>query len=199
MLGLFAILMTLSMSGCVDLKADITIAADGSGLLTMDYRVPKSIESLDRYQGGSVSLPFPLNKAVLDRRALSLPGIALSRWSREDFNDEIRISAEIRFLNLSSLAQFLDPDNGRIHYGMANGQRELRFTLSPEISIAQDAAAWANLSYKDYAVSLSITLPSRAVSVSHGTLSASGTQARFSSPTSDLLTRPELLVWTIRW
>jgi len=196
---LSAIILSLSFSGCVDLKADAAIASDGSGPLSVDYRVPKTLEPLDRYQGESFSLPFPLNRSVLDRRALSSPGIALSRCTREDTDGEIRISTEIRFRDLPSLARFLDPGGGRILYAAADGQRELRITLSPDAAAQPDAASWAGLLYPDYAVSLSVSLPSQAVSVSPGTLSASGTAAAFAAPTTDLLARPDLLVWTIRW
>lgn len=189
----------ITAQGCVDLKADIALAANGSGRMTFDYRVPKALEALDLYAGASGGLPFPLDKAILDRRVLRVPGITIPRWSREDSDDEIRISAELRFSDLPTLAEFLKPYGERLQYSTPNGRRELRIALVSGRGASPDAAAWAAASYAAYSIALSVTLPVRAETEGPGTISASGTIARYASPTVDLVRRTEPLTWTIRW
>ena len=197
--SLLIALFALLASGCIDMKADAVVSTDGSGLLSLSYTVPKALESLERYQGSFEALPLPLERASLDRRASNVSGVTLSRWSKEDAGEEIRISSEIRFNNLSSLAQFLDPDGNRIQFETVDGLRELRVFLSSGTPPAPDALSWMDMAYADYRIELSVTLPSRVVSASPGALSASGRIARFSSPTRELLKLTDPLVWTIRW
>ena len=198
-LGALLPVLALLAVGCVDLKADAVIAADGSVRLSIGYTVPRVLSSLDLYAEGNGVLPFPLDKALLDRRSQTVPGVIITRWSREDLLDEIRVSAEIRFPNLPSLVQFLDPSGGRLTYSAEGGRKQVRVTLAGGAKPAQAALAWADARYNAYSVSLSVTLPTRAVSVVPGTLSASGTVARYASSTVNLIKLSEPLVWTILW
>ncbi len=192
--------LALTAAGCVDLKADAVLAVDGSSRLSLVYRVPRELESLDRYRGpAGRGLPFPADRGALDRRAAASPGTTVSRWSREDVGDEIRINAELRFSSMTSFLRFLDPEGARAKFASEEGRRVLRIELSPGVRNLKDAEAWTRLSYGDYSIALSVTLPSRAESADPGELSATGTIARFSSTTADLLERPEPLIWTIRW
>ena len=187
------------LSGCVDLKADLVFSPDGSGRMSVDYRVDRAVAALEKTSGGADALPLPLEKAALDQRVRSTPGVSRNRWSREDLKDEIHILAEFGFSDPASFARFLDPNGKRVSYKTVDRVREFGIVLASGSRPPDDAAAWVDLSYEKDSVDLSVTLPDRALSVSAGTLSASGTTVRYSIPTSEILKSPNALTWTIRW
>jgi hypothetical protein len=194
-----SILAALSLCGCVDLKADVSLAANGSGRLSVDYRVDRAVVSLERSSVAANTLPLPLDKTTMDRRIQAVPGMVLSGWSREDLPDEVHISADFRFPDLASLAKFLDPSGKRVVYRTVDRVRELKIVLTEGNPPTDDSVAWAQASYGRDSVNITIALPARAAFISAGTLSTSGTVARYSVPTADIIKSPDLLFWTIRW
>ncbi|HSV56084.1 MAG TPA: hypothetical protein VLH39_03130, partial [Magnetospirillaceae bacterium] len=95
--------------------------------------------------------------------------------------------------------EFLDPEGTRISYRIEDGRQSFRAVLSEGRPFSREVLAWADAFHEAYAVELSLTLPTRAVSVEPGVLSPAGTAANFSSRTNDLLKRAEAAVWTVRW
>lgn len=191
--------LVLALTACVGLSAEAVVSPDGSGRLEVRYSLPRHLSALDSMADPGGALPFPIERETLDRRALEVPGVSVARWSREDLPDEIRVSAELRFSGIPALAEFLDPGGSRLTYSEEGGRRQLRVVLADGIPRPRDAAAWADLQYEAYEVALSVTIPGRTLSSSPGTVMSSGTTARYTAKTVDLLKQSAPLAWVVSW
>ncbi len=191
--------LVLILTACVGLNAEAVVSPDGSGRLAVQYSLPRYLSVLDSMADPGGTLPFPVERETLDRRALATPGVTVTRWSREDLPDEIRVSAELRFTGIQPLVEFLDPGESRLSYAEEGGRRRLRVVLADGIPRTRDATTWADLQYDAYEVSLSLSIPNRTLSSSPGTVTSSGSTARYSAKTADLLKQSAPLAWVVSW
>jgi len=129
MITLICLLFPL-LNSCFGLNMDITLNKNGSGILSLEYRISKLLDSLGKLEGNERWNTIPAGKADFERTLSRLPGLKmLSFSSREDQKDVI-ISSKIEFGSIKALMAFVDASGGRSSLQGDPGSGSLRLTLS---------------------------------------------------------------------
>ena len=163
----------LALSSCFGLNAEITLNANGSGTITLEYRVSRALDALGRLDGNARWNTIPVGRADFERTMDRLPGIRLLSFSsREDARDII-ISARMEFSNIQDLLAFLDASGQRSSFSGDAGSGFLLLTLSDASGVNNpDLAGLLAAVSENYSVQLSMSFPRE------GSLALSDSQGR---------------------
>jgi hypothetical protein len=102
------LLLCLTLSSCFGLKADISVKADGSGRIALEYRVAGELESLGRLDGNQRWETIPWGRADFERTMSRLPRLKLRSFSRKGEGGDLVNRALIDFAGLEDLLPLLD-------------------------------------------------------------------------------------------
>ena len=109
----FLLLFSIFLNSCLGISMDITMNKNGSGIIAIEYKVSRTLETLGRLDGNEKWNTVPVGKADIERTIERLPGVRLISFnSREDKTDMIT-DIKMEFSTPSDLMAFLDAP-GRI-------------------------------------------------------------------------------------
>ncbi|MCL2602070.1 MAG: hypothetical protein FWD91_04570, partial [Treponema sp.] len=109
----FLLLFAMLLTSCFGVSADITLNANGSGTIALEYRVSQALDALGRLDGNERWNTIPVGQADFQRTIDRLPDMRLvSCSSRQDARDVI-ISARMEFSSIEGLLAFLDASGRR--------------------------------------------------------------------------------------
>ncbi len=193
----------LLSSSCVEVKADLAVARDGSGKLKLRYAVSKMALSLDALLAENPFLPFPLTRKDWDAAASIAVGTRIDSWSQNEGRDDLITEADISFASMGALAAFIDPKGARASYGLSGSLNSLSFLLWPGLSgktsLDPDLSKVIKAAFSPYSIDLTIKLPRAAASAGIGSLGKETGTVQFARSLADLAASPLPLVWEIRW
>jgi len=207
------------LSGCYSelmpgrFRADITIKADGSGKIALEYRVSQTLESLGRLDGNEGRPVVPVGKADFERTISRIPGLKLSKYSSKEIKNssggkDLVTNATLDFKDTGALLAFLDSSGSRATLAEEGGAGKiLRLNLlDPSQSATNpDLLALLKEVSSPYELSLSFNLPKNAdikmipSAIPAAKIEAKGKKATFSIGMAELLSLNEGLVLEIRW
>jgi hypothetical protein len=126
---IFLVPVTLLLNSCIGIKADITLAKNGSGSIKLEYRVSRLVQSLGALDGNEKWHTIPVGRADFDRTLTRLPGLRLTSFSETQTGSDSINKAEIEFDNIESLLPFLDA-GGKARFSSDQGKNRLSLNLS---------------------------------------------------------------------
>jgi hypothetical protein len=106
-----ALLCAACAVSCAGAGADITLKADGSGEMTLEYRVSEALDSLGRLDGNAKWQPVPAGEADLRRSAARIDGMRLVSFSSKTESQPPAVvanTAAFAFDSLDALLRSLD-------------------------------------------------------------------------------------------
>jgi hypothetical protein len=203
---------TVVLSSCLGVSADITIKADGSGKIDLEYRVSQELESLGRLDGNESKPAVPVGRIDFERTAARIPGLRLSEYSSKDVRNsaggsDLVTSAVLDFKDSGALLAFLDSAGSRAALVQEGTGRLLRLTVlepSKDITDPTLLSLLREIS-EGYNFSLSFNLPGNATiqtipaSIPAAKLVSNGKKVSFSISMGELLNLKEGLALEIRW
>jgi len=208
------LLLSLSavvLSSCLGVSADITIKADGSGKIVLEYRVSQALESLGRLDGNEGKPVVPVGKTDFDRSVARIPGLKLSGYSSKNVpnasgGSDLVTKASLDFKNTGALLAFLDSAGSRAAM-VQNGEGKLfrLVLLEPSETVADpDLLSLLRGISEGYDFNLSFNLPGNAnietvPQVSSAKLVSSGKKMSFSISLGELLNQKDGLALEVRW
>ncbi|MCL2214261.1 MAG: hypothetical protein FWC06_03520 [Treponema sp.] len=109
------LLPLITLSSCIGASYDIQINRNGSGRITMEYRISNMLESLGSLDGNKSMPVVPAGREDWQRTLDRVPGAELVSHSiRETVNDTI-ISVTIDFSTPQALAAIIEPrESGKV-------------------------------------------------------------------------------------
>ena len=161
------------LTSCFGVNADITLNADGSGSMQLEYRIDKSLYDLGMLDGNERWNTIPVGRADFERTVARLPGMRLrSHSQKEEFYPDIIITTvRLDFSNIETLLAFLDASGNRSAMTGNAETGSLLLTLSDGETLQSDElkALIADISRyydgnqsRDYAVRVGMTFPHEA-------------------------------------
>lgn len=203
-------LSAVVLNSCLGVSADITIKADGSGKIDLEYRVSQALESLGKLDGNSPVIP--VGRADFERSVSRIPGLKLSKYSSKDIrnasgNSDLVTSVVLDFKDTGALLAFLDGTGSRASLIQEGEGKLLRLTLldpsggitNPDLlSLLQEISG-------GYDFNISFTLPKNASikmipqTVPAAKLVSNGKKASFSIGMGELFSLKEGVGLEIRW
>jgi len=199
------------LSSCLGVSADITINADGSGKIYLEYSVSQALESLGRLDGNESRPSVPAGKIDFDRTVARIPGLRLSGYSSKDIRNasggtDLVTNATLDFTGTDALLAFLDSSGSRATLNQDNTGSLLSLVIiEPSKSISDpDLLSLFREVSKGYDFNISLNLPRNAntrtiPSVPSAKLVSNGKKVSFSISMGELVSMNEGLVLEIRW
>jgi hypothetical protein len=158
------------LTSCVGVSADITVRADGSGRILLEYRVSPLAGALGKLDGNERWQTIPTGRADFERTLARLPGMRLVSFSgAQAAGGELLNRVELEFDRPGTLTAFLDAAGkgavfSRENGGQPSGRSRLNLVLLEKPAAPSDPALLELLREvsKDYAFSVSFTAPESA-------------------------------------
>jgi len=161
------------LNSCLGVSADIVMRADGSGSVTLEYRVSQMLEALGRLDGNERYPAIPVGKTDFERSIARIPGLSLKSFSVKEVANaaggkDLLTKATLDFKDAAALLAFLDSAGNHASIARENGKPSststLRFVLTDPASDAIDADLMSLLQEisAGYEMSVNLTAPKEA-------------------------------------
>jgi len=99
---------------CIGVSANVQMNADGSGRVTMEYRISKMLDSIGMLDGNASMPPVPVSRTDWERTVSRIPDTRLVSYSRKETSNDIIVNAVIGFNNPQALALVLCASNDMV-------------------------------------------------------------------------------------
>ena len=127
---LIAAVIPFILCSCLGINADIVLNRNGSGTISLEYLVSKSLDSLGKLDGNERWNTIPVGRADFERSLDRLPDMKLLSFSSREDEKNLRVSAKMEFSNLNGLLSFLDASGRRSAFSGNTESGRLILTLS---------------------------------------------------------------------
>ena len=101
----------LLFTSCIGLSIDIQMNRDGSGKLTMEYRISHAIDSLGALDGNKDMPAIPISRIDWDRTIQRIPGARLASFSSVKKGNDTITTVAVQFNNTDTLLALLSPES----------------------------------------------------------------------------------------
>ncbi|MCL1994201.1 MAG: hypothetical protein FWG66_14755 [Spirochaetes bacterium] len=207
------VIVLFTMNSCIGLSADILVSGDGSGRITLEYRVSQVAEALGRLEGNERWQIIPTGRADIERTVARIPDMRLVSFAtREDSRDTIN-TVVLEFGNIDALLFFLDSSGGRAFLSRENGGNRLSIAVMDGSHGVMDAALLDLVRQisQGYEFNLSFSAAGgSALALSDGggnaleappgaRLVAAGARVSFAMATADILEQRQGLTVNLTW
>ena len=118
------------LNSCLGLDMNIALNQNGSGTISLEYRISKSLDSLGKLDGNERWNTIPAGRADFERTLSRLPEIKLISFSSKEDQRDVIISAKLAFSDINGLLAFLDASGRRSSFSGNAGSGRLLITLS---------------------------------------------------------------------
>ena len=128
-------LIALALGSCAGVSADIVINANGSGNITLEYRVSPLAESLGKLDGNERWQTVPAGRADFERTIARLPGMRLRSFSSKTEpgsggkTGDVINRVEMEFDKIESLLPFLDASGRNAVFSSDGGAKRLKLAV----------------------------------------------------------------------
>ncbi|HEB10272.1 MAG TPA: hypothetical protein ENI06_03550, partial [Spirochaetales bacterium] len=102
--AVITLLVVFLLSSCIGIESRIRINNDGSGQLTLKYRVSRLIANLESAETKGNVVPLPLSRKEFERTVNNTDGLELVSYSRKEDKVDIRIEAKVNFNSIEALS-----------------------------------------------------------------------------------------------
>ena len=198
---LFFISLIFILSSCIGVNTTVTFNNNGSGKLTIKYKISKMIVNIGNTGEGTAVLPLPATKEDFARSIEGVRGLKLlSVKQNEDAND-IFITAEIEFDRIDDFAKvkgFKEMPASLIKKGK-NIIFNQKIAGKPDPEPDKDSLKLIDTLFKGYTVSFNINAPKEIKSHNIGKLSSDKKSVTYIIPVADLLKIKNDIYLTVTW
>ena len=155
-----AIITPVFLSSCLGIKADIALNANGSGTISLEYEIAKSLDSLGQMDGNERWGTVPVGHSDFERTLDRLPELRLLSFSSREDERNIYISARLEFTSIRGLLSFLDPPSERSAFSGDAASGLMTFTLSEGNQPVNPALdRFLEEVFRPYSVDISMSFP----------------------------------------
>jgi hypothetical protein len=161
------------MNSCLGAEADINIRADGSGRISLEYRVSQMLESLGRLDGNERWPSIPVGKEDFERSVARIPDLSLLSFSSKEApslsnslgGKDLVTKVSLEFKNTAALLAFWVMAGSGASLTQRDGKNVLRLVLLDPSSdtINGDLLSLLKEISAGYELSLSLSAPKNAV------------------------------------
>ena len=156
---IFPLLLLLLVS-CFGANVDITFNQNGSGTITLEYIVSRSLDSLGRLDGNERWNTIPVGRADFERTLSRLPEMRLLSFSSRENDRDLINSVKMEFSSIRGLLAFLDAGGRRSSFSGDAVSGSLSLTLSEgNPSGSSSLNELISKISASYAVNISVTFP----------------------------------------
>ncbi|MCL2805675.1 MAG: hypothetical protein FWD26_07035 [Treponema sp.] len=154
---LFISVLLLTFNSCIGLSIDIQMNRDGSGRLTMEYRISRMIENLGALDGNEKWPTIPVGRADWERTIQRINGAKIVSFSSRERGQDTITNIVLEYDSEKTLLAILDPSGKR---SSINDNR-FEYIMLDDSPVNYDAALMemAKNMFADYNFSISFSAP----------------------------------------
>ncbi len=191
-----------ALTSCIGIDSRLTIRDNGSGTLSLTYRISQIVADLGISSTGRPVVPLPVARADFERSLAPTGGkVRLSSFSRTENEKDITIHAELAFDSvdaLSKVAAFQDAD---LKLAASGSQRQLSQLVAraPQAPLSDDNKRMLETLFDGYDLTFVIEAPRPIQSSTLGTLSPDKKTLTYKTSIRDAMTTAQDLVMSAQW
>ena len=158
----YVIVFSFLLCSCLGVNADITLNKNGSGIITLEYTISKSLDSLGRLDGNERWNTIPVGKADFERTMDRLPDMKLLSFSTKENDRDLVFIAKMEFSSVKGLLAFLDSGGLRSDFSGDAERGRLVLVLKDVKTTAVKGSSLDTLLAevtKSYPVTISMNIP----------------------------------------
>ena len=198
---LLACLCAAVLCSCLGVESRLSVRNDGSGTLSLEYRIPRSAGDLGRSPDKDAPLPLPVEKADFLRAIEGIPGLRLARYTRRADEENVTIHAEVAFRRIDDLAKVPALGDAGLSIVESGGKHTLTQVVagSPESPTTAESLAMIDSLFAGGSVTVVLQTPAPMTPGPLGTLSADRRTLSWTATIGDLARRTGSVVLTATW
>jgi hypothetical protein len=192
----FALLIT----SCIGIDAGVEFRTDGSGSVSLEYRISRMVESMGKLDGNEALLPLPVGRTDFERTVARVRGLSLTSFTSKETATDIVISAGLSFSEPAALVTFLDATGRSAAFESEGSSRKLTLRLAEGGGpLDADLERLVFTVFKGYDVKLRVKTPTVPSSSAPGSVVESSRTASYQAAIADILSSKEPISWEISW
>jgi hypothetical protein len=155
-----ALLLTGLLGSCLGVKSDISIRRNGSGSISLEYRISGDLESLGKLEGNALWPPLPVGRGDFERTAARVPGLSLDSFNVKTGGGDVVSRVKLDFADTQALLGFLDAAGQRAALTREGDRQCLSLSLGGgNRALDQDLAALVLTVCEGYSLEMNFSLP----------------------------------------
>jgi hypothetical protein len=105
------IILGLTLAGCIDVESDMTVHNDGSGSMTLVYRISPVMKRMGQMGDVVNPIPLPVYKEDFEALLINQKGIIMKSHSVKEENDGTIVTASFDFTDVKALSLLGEDEN----------------------------------------------------------------------------------------
>lgn len=190
------------LASCVGIETRIDMGADGSGSLSLTYKISRELVDLGRAEGDPAVVPLPVSREDFERALHGIDGVRLKSFRRSQDERDVTIGAVIGFASLEALARietFKEMEMRIEATGSRHTMTQLVAKAAPQPA-TEDSRRMIDEMFEGYNLTYVVHAPAPITANSPGTtLSADRRTLSLTTKIADLVDRSEDLVVSLSW
>lgn len=204
----------LLLASCLGVAVETRFNADGSGTMTMQMRISKSVIEMGQESEGDTGFDIPTSKEDIEAQYEGVPGVELVEVIEEETAEDLIITATVEFESFEALIEAEEQDSPVETATLTTTGGETTFSMvvggaadamggeaSPFGEEDMDEAMIAMMAafLEGYSMDYVVTAPKQVSSHSHGELSGDGRTVTLSMPMADYFFLTEPITFEVVW
>ncbi len=196
------VVATVLLSSCVGIDSTLTLRDDGSGTLSLVYRVSQLVVDLGVSESGASAVPLPLTREDFQRSLAGAAGkVRLTRFDRSEDEKDVTIRADLAFDSFDALARVEAFQQAELKLSSEAGRQSFSQLIAraPQKPLSDQSMKMLDTLFSGYELRFTIKAPRPIQSSSIGTLSDDKKTLTWSAPVRDVVSSRTDLVLTAGW
>jgi hypothetical protein len=192
----------LFMVSCVGIDSRLSIRDNGSGTLSLAYRVSQSVAQLGLSTAGKPVIPLPVTRSDFERSLAQANGkVRLTKFSRSENEKDITIAAELSFDSLESLSQVDAFHDADLKTGTDGSRRTFSQVIGRAMTtpLTDESKRMIDALFTGYDLSFTFDAPRPIQNASLGALSSDKKTLTYKTSVKDILTAQSDVVLSLSW
>jgi hypothetical protein len=196
-----ALCLGILLCSCVGIESRIELRPDGSGTLTLSYKVAQYMKNIDVGREDK-RLPLPVSRDDFRRAADGIEGLRLLELDQREDEKDIYIRAVLEFDTLEAL-NGLGPKPGLgLSLYESGGERTLRQEIAPAArsgELSEDSLAMISDYFEGYGLAYTLRVPAPIKRHNLGELSQDRRSLTYNATVLQLMQAVEPVILEVVW
>ena len=189
------------LSSCIGIKTTISLEENGSGTITISYKISKMVTQLGQSEENEIFIPLAMTRENFERSLSDIPGIKLLDIDQQEDEDNIFINARIQFQKVEDLSKIDSFKDWPATFTLNNGDKIFTQIIVPDASqeISKETLDIIKTIFVDYELIYTINTPSEIQEHNLGELTDDKRSLDFKLSIPELLTEKNRITLRVQW
>lgn len=196
------LLVIFLLSSCIGIESRIRIKNDGSGHLTLKYRVSQLITHLESTETNGNVVPLPLSREEFERTVNNTDGLELVSYSRKEDENDIHIEAKVNFNSIEALSAMDNRNENSYSFRSEQGNKvisQIIYAGSDGEAPTKDSLEMLGTFFSGYNLTFIVETPTEIYKHNLGELSADKRSVTYQISIPEILGDTMKKIFEVAW